>query len=174
MTAGEVQALGVQSPDADFDEDRVVEEPTERFVCFRLGTEWYGIPIVSAREVVHAGQIAHLPSAPAYVVGLMNLRGSIVCVADPKRIFGLPPTDASDSCRVVVIESGNARAGLLVDEAGGVVEVTISRLEPPLATLEPSQAAFIEHTCRAGDRLLAILKAEPLLQAASAGGVIES
>lgn len=145
------------------DEQRRTEEPVEQFITFRLGREWYGLPITAVREVVPAGAVTKLPSAPAHILGVLNLRGILVPVTDPKRVFGLPPTEATDRGRIVIIESPEARAGLWVDEVGEVATVPRSQLEPPLATLAASQAAFLLHTCRLGDRLLAIPKADKLL-----------
>ena len=139
------------------------EEPTEQLVSFRLGTEWYGIRIASVREVVRVGRMTYLTSAPAHVAGIVNLRGNIVSVTDPARIFGLPPTPLTDQSRLLVIETQAAQTGLLVDEVAEVVTVPLSRLEPPLSTLDSERAGYIEHTCRWGERLMAILQVETLM-----------
>jgi purine-binding chemotaxis protein CheW len=143
-----------------------VEEPTEQFVSFRLGDEWYAVAIVCVREIVRASQIAFLPSAPAHIVGVTNLRGNIISVTDPKRLFGLGAAPASRQQRIVVVESATAETGLLVDEMGEIVTVATSLLEPPLATFDAAESGFMEHTCRWGERLLAVLKTEKLLTAA--------
>jgi purine-binding chemotaxis protein CheW len=156
-------AAGTETDEALYGEERAAEEPTAQFCSFRLGAEWYGIPIARVREVVRVGQIAFLPSAPPHVAGIINLRGSIVSVTDPKRLFGLPPTPRTSQNRIVVIEHGAVETGLLLDEVGEVVTVPHSALEPPLVTFEPSQTDYIEHVCRRGDRLLAVLRAEKLL-----------
>lgn len=173
MATGEAEAPTPQSTGGFFDEEHAVEEATEQFLSFRLGTEWYGLSIRDAREVIRPSAITYLPSAPAQVAGVINLRGDVVSVTDPKRIFGLPAIDATESRRIVLIESGAAKTGLLVDEMGGVINVPVSRLEPPLATLEPAQAVFIQHTCRVENRLLAILKAESLVTALTQGQAAE-
>jgi len=173
MTADTAQPSALEWDDELDGEQRRAEEPTELFITFRLGREWYGLPIAAVREVVPAAAVTELPSAPGHILGVLNLRGTIVPVIDPKRVFGLPPTEATDRCRIVVIESVEARTGLWVDEVGEVATVPRSQLEPPLDTIEAPQAQFLSHTCRFGDRLLAIPKAEKLLGSASAATVAE-
>ena len=156
-----------------YEDEPHAEEATEQFVSFRLGDEWYAVAIVSVREIVRASQIALLPSAPAHIVGVTNLRGNIISVTDPKRLFGLEATPASPLQRIVVVESATAETGLLVDEMGEVVTVATSQLEPPLATFDAAEAGFMEHTCRWGERLLAVLKTEKLLTPAGQTSLIE-
>lgn len=153
----------ITAPTDEFCDEQHTEEPSRQFISFRLGTEWYGVPLTNVREVVRAGQITYLPSAPAPIAGVINLRGNIVSVTDPKRVFDLPQTSVSDQGRIVVVETRDSETGLLVDEVGEVVTVPVSGLEPPLATLDLAQAGLIEHTYRWKDRLVAILKAEKLL-----------
>ena len=146
-----------------FGEAVAAEEPTEQFVTFRLGPEWYAVPIAQVREVVRCGQISYLPSAPPHVAGVINLRGNIITVTDPKRLFGQSSPALTGQHRVVVIETAAAETGLLVDEVGEVAAVALSQLEPPLVTIEPAQAVFVAHTCRWENRLLAILKGDKLV-----------
>src|SRR5688572_31078082 len=120
------QGTGTETDEALYGEERGAEEPTEQFCSFRLGAEWYGIPIARVREVVRVGQIAFLPSAPPHVAGIINLRGSIVSVTDPKRLFGLSQVPVNDQHRIVVIETDTAETGLLVDEVGEVLVVLSS------------------------------------------------
>ncbi|OGX37607.1 MAG: hypothetical protein A3C53_03730 [Omnitrophica WOR_2 bacterium RIFCSPHIGHO2_02_FULL_68_15] len=146
-----------------FGDERPAEEASASFVACRLDTEWYGVPLAAAREVVRVGPIAYLPSAPPHVVGIVSLRGALLSVTDPKRLLGLSPTPVTDRSRLVVIERHGLETGLLVDEVAEVIVVPISRLEPPPNTLEPARAAFLEASCRWGDRLMAILRSETVL-----------
>ena len=151
-----------------YGEERKAEEPVELFVPFRLGLEWYGVPIRSVREVLRAGQMTFLPSAPPHIAGIVNLRGNILSVTDPKRLLGVPPTPLTEQSRIVVVETDIAETGLVVDEVGEVVAIPLSHLEPPLDTLEPERANYLTHTCRWGERLMAILRVEKLLGMADA------
>lgn len=152
-----------------YDEPQAKEEATEQFVSFRLSDEWYAVSLNAVREIVRVGQIAFLPSAPAHIAGAINLRGNIVSVTDPKWLFGLPTAAPTPQSRIVVIENTTTETGLLVDEVGEVLAIPVGRFEPPLATIDPGQAAYLQHICRAGDRLHAILQVDKLLTPASKG-----
>lgn len=158
-----------QSADDLYDEPQTAAEATEQFVSFRLSDEWYAVNLRAVREIVKVSQIAFLPSAPAHIAGAINLRGNIVSVTDPKRLFGLPAAAATPRSRIVVIENATAETGLLVDEVGVVLTLPVNQLEPPLATLDLSQTAYLQHVCRSEDRLLGILHADKLLGTASPG-----
>ena len=151
-----------------YGEERNVEEPVEQFIPFRLGAEWYSVSITKIREVLRAGQITYLPSAPSHIAGIINRRGNILSVTDPKRLFGVPPSPRTEQNRIVVVEAQGTETGLLVDEVEEVVAVPLSHLESPLSTLDPERAAYLEHTCRSGERLMAILRVEKLLGMADA------
>ncbi len=159
-----IEEFAMTSAALDWDDAPAAhEEATAQFVTFRLGPEWYAVGIDAVREVVRVERLTYLPSAPAQIAGAINLRGNIVSVTDPKRLFAMPAGAAGEQSRIVVIESPTAETGLLVDEVGQVVAIAPSQLEPPLATFTPAQAAYIEHVCRCDGRLLAILKGEKLL-----------
>jgi purine-binding chemotaxis protein CheW len=146
-----------------FEPQAGVEEATAQYVSFRLGTEWYAVDIAHVREVVRCAQLTYLPAAPGHIAGAVNLRGNIVSVTDARRLFGMAANALTARSRIVVVESGPLETGLLVDEMGQVLTVPVSRLEPPLATLDAARAAFIEHVCRCEGRLMAVLRPEKLL-----------
>jgi purine-binding chemotaxis protein CheW len=145
------------------DENTVVAEPTEKFMTFRLGSEWYALRIELAREVVRAKKITYLPGAPSHVVGLLSLRGNLLSITDPRRLLQLTASPSHAQPKVIVVDNGTVNAGLLVDEVGEVMSVPISQLEPPLATMDTGSAGLIEHTVRWGDHIMAVIKAEPFL-----------
>ena len=122
-----------------YDEDLYErEEPKEaavQLVVFRLSAEWYGIEITRVKEVVPAGKITLLPSGPEWVAGIVGLRGNILSVTDLKKIFGLPQEEITKKSRLVVIESGVLKTGLLADEVAEVMEVPLSKMDPTLSTI---------------------------------------
>jgi purine-binding chemotaxis protein CheW len=104
-------------------------------VTFTLGEERYAIETSRVREVVRLGEAyARLPGAPAFVFGAMNLRGEILTVFDLRPVFGVPQRESSDRSRIVVLGTGHAEFGILVDDAHEVLAVRRDHiLEPPAA-----------------------------------------
>lgn len=67
----------------------VAQDPVLRWVTFRLGDETYGINVMQVQEVLRMTEIAPVPGAPHYVLGIINLRGNVVTVLDTRARFGL-------------------------------------------------------------------------------------
>ncbi len=106
-----------------------VEDPVIQWVTFRLDGETYGINVMKVQEVLRMTEIAPVPGAPDYVVGIINLRGNVVTVIDTRKRFGLMPTEADDSTRIVIIESDSNIVGILVDSVAEVVNLRGSQIE---------------------------------------------
>ncbi len=106
-----------------------VEDPVIQWVTFRLDGETYGINVMQVQEVLRMTEIAPVPGAPEYVIGIINLRGNVVTVIDTRKRFGLMPTEADDSTRIVIIESDNNIVGILVDSVAEVVNLRGSQIE---------------------------------------------
>lgn len=106
-----------------------VEDPVIQWVTFRLDGETYGINVMQVQEVLRMTEIAPVPGAPDYVVGIINLRGNVVTVIDTRKRFGLMPTESDDATRIVIIESDNNIVGILVDSVAEVVNLRGSQIE---------------------------------------------
>ncbi|HKJ94151.1 MAG TPA: chemotaxis protein CheW [Gammaproteobacteria bacterium] len=98
-----------------------MDADTTQWVTFELDDETYGINVMQVQEVLPMTEIAPVPGAPPYVMGIINLRGNVVTVIDTRLRFGLPQTEPTEENRIVVIETEEQVAGILVD---GVAEVT--------------------------------------------------
>ena len=95
-------------------EENVAEGPIDvnakkgellRWVTFQLGNEIYGVNVMQVREVLRYTDIAPVPGAPSYVLGIINLRGNVVTVIDTRARFGIPPAEVTDNTRIMIIES---------------------------------------------------------------------
>jgi purine-binding chemotaxis protein CheW len=105
-------------------------------VTFTLGDERYAIETSRVREIVRLGEAyARLPGAPAFVFGAMNLRGEILTVLDLRPFFGVPQRESSDRSRIVVLGTGHAEFGMLVDDAHEVLAVRRDHILEPPSTL---------------------------------------
>ncbi|HYG21264.1 MAG TPA: chemotaxis protein CheW [Verrucomicrobiae bacterium] len=105
-----------------------------KYLTFNLGSECYGIPVLRIREIIRFTTITAVPQMPAFVKGVINLRGKIIPVTDMRVKFGLAPEDITErSCIVVVQLSGaimnNSQMGLIVDAVEEVLNVTQADVE---------------------------------------------
>ena len=106
-------------------EIEVRKDPTNdevlQWVTFQLEEETYGINVMQVREVLRYSEIAPVPGAPDYVLGIINLRGNVVTVIDTRSRFGLMQGEITDNTRIIVIESERQVIGILVDSVAEVV-----------------------------------------------------
>ena len=134
-----------------------------QWVTYKLGEETYGINVMQVQEVLRHTEIAPVPGAPDYVLGIINLRGNVVTVIDTRSRFGLPPTDISDNTRIVIIESDEQVVGILVDSVAEVVYLRASEIDsaPNVGTEE--SAKFIQGVSNRDGQLLILVDLNKLL-----------
>lgn len=109
--------------------EKAVDDPVLRWVTFRLANETYGISVTQVKEVLRISEIAPVPGAPDYVLGIINLRGNVVTVIDTRKRFGLESIEPEDASRVVIIEVDGQVVGILVDSVAEVVDLRASAIE---------------------------------------------
>jgi purine-binding chemotaxis protein CheW len=100
------------------------DDRVEQFVIFRLDDEYYGLPILSVDEVVRRpGQLTRVPKAPAFVEGVMNLRGKIVPIINQRQRFSVVGETAGHSLRIVIVTIDGLQAGFVVDAVSEVIGI---------------------------------------------------
>ena len=88
----------------------------------------------------------------------------ILSVTDLKTIFGLAHEEPTEKRRVIAVESGFVETGFLVDEVVESIEVPVRKIEPALLTLQAGRAGYIEGQCQLGDKLIALVNVEKVLE----------
>jgi purine-binding chemotaxis protein CheW len=102
----------------------------EQVVVFRLGKEEFGVPIASVQEIVRVpDQLTHVPKAPPFVEGVINLRGTVLPVIDLRKRLGLSAVDRSDRQRIMVFLIAELRTGFIVDSVAEVLRIHKSSIE---------------------------------------------
>lgn len=142
---------------------RVDDDPILQWVTFRLAGETYGINVMQVQEVLRYSEIAPVPGAPSYVLGIINLRGSVVTVIDTRHRFGLPSGEISDHTRIVIIESEKHVVGILVDSVAEVVYLRQSEIEMAPSVGNDDSTKFIQGVCHKNDELLILIELNKLL-----------
>jgi purine-binding chemotaxis protein CheW len=98
----------------------------EQFVVFRLMAEEYGVPIEAVQEIVRVPDLlTRVPKTPAFVEGVINLRGAVLPVVDQRRRFGMPDAERSDRQRIIVFTAHGVRTGFIVDSVSGVSRIPV-------------------------------------------------
>ena len=139
------------------------EDPILQWVTFRLENESYGINVMQVQEVLRYTEIAPVPGAPPYVLGIINLRGNVVTVIDTRSRFALTNTETTDQTRIVIIEAENQVVGILVDAVAEVVYLRQSEIETTPNVGNDESAKFIQGVCHKNDELLILVDLEKLM-----------
>ncbi len=134
-----------------------------QWVTFKLENETYGINVMQVQEVLRYSEIAPVPGAPLYVLGIINLRGNVVTVIDTRSRFGLESCDVTDNTRVVVIESEKQVIGILVDSVAEVVYLKASDIDVAPNIGNEESAQFIQGVSNREGELLILVDLDKLL-----------
>jgi purine-binding chemotaxis protein CheW len=111
------------------EQDTVVEDD-EQMVVFRLDKEEFGVPIESVQEIVRVpDELTHVPRAPAFVEGVINLRGAVLPVLDQRLRLGLATTKRNDKQRIMVFLFDGVRTGFIVDSVTEVLKIPKAAIE---------------------------------------------
>ncbi|OEY67093.1 chemotaxis protein CheW [Marinobacter sp. X15-166B] len=148
-------AIGQQSQDLS---DRVLQ-----YVTFRLDEETYGINVMQIQEVLRYSEIAPVPGAPEYVLGIINLRGNVVTVIDTRTRFGLAEASITDASRIVVMESADQVMGILVDSVAEVMYLKASEIETAPNVGNEESAKFIQGVCNKDGELIILVEFDKML-----------
>lgn len=139
------------------------DDPVLQWVTFRLDDETYGINVMQVQEVLRYSEIAPVPGAPSYVLGIINLRGNVVTVIDTRQRFGLPSTEVTDNTRIVIIEADKQVVGILVDSVAEVVYLRESEIETAPNVGNDEAAKFIQGVCNKNGELLILVALEKMM-----------
>jgi purine-binding chemotaxis protein CheW len=136
-------------------------EPASQVLTFWLGTEVFGMDIRAVREIIQCGPMATVPLMPAFVRGVINLRGSVVPVIDLHARFGREPATLGKKSCIVIFDvqrdGERVELGLLVDAVSAVIRMAASDIEPPPDFGNTVRREFIRGIGKTGARFVILL-----------------
>jgi purine-binding chemotaxis protein CheW len=100
-------------------------------VAFCIGEQAFAVDIMSVREIRGWSAVTPLPQSPAYMRGVINLRGAVLPIMDLAARLGLPVNEISVRSVIVVVKVGDRLIGLLVDAVSDILSITSSLIQPP-------------------------------------------
>ena len=152
-------------------DDKKKEEETGQgeevqLVTFLLGQEEYGIPIAKIQEIDRLSKITQTPKAPKFVEGVTNLRGEVIPVLSTRMLFALETKASDDHTRVIIVDLGGAKTGLVVDSVKQVLSISKRNIAPPPASISSgADGQFISGLGKVedGKRMIVLLDVEKVL-----------
>jgi len=136
----------------------MVSEATERqLVVFELAREVYGVSIGTVREIIRMQDITHVPNAPEFVEGVINLRSRVIPIVDLRKRFGVTVKEITPETRIVVVDIKGEDIGVMVDGVREVLRVSESAIEPASSIVTTLDSYYIQGIANLGGRLLILL-----------------
>lgn len=128
-----------------------------KVIVFTLAHEEYGIEVDKVRTIERLVPITRVPKTPAFVKGVINLRGIVIPVIDLRGRFGLPETELTENSRIVIVAAEELEVGFIVDSANDVMDVMSDAIENPPEVLGGIKAKYLSGVAKIGDNRLLIL-----------------
>lgn len=127
------------------------------FLSVRIGAQEFALDIQAIREIRGWTASTALSHAPAYIKGMINLRGAVLIIVDLAKRLNLPGIEPNASSVIVVVEVGDRVAGLLVDAVCEIFTVTDEMKQPTPHAGDGAAREFVEGLILMGDRIVSVM-----------------
>lgn len=136
-----------------------------QLVAFKLNREEYGVSILYVQEIKRLTDITRVPYTPAFIKGVMNLRGSVLPVIDLKKRLGLAEEPYSEDTRIIIVKVEDISIGMIVDAVTEVLAIDPEHIEVPEAVVDSSDSGnnFISGVGNLDNRLVIMLNLNEII-----------
>ncbi|GAA4703488.1 chemotaxis protein CheW [Brevibacillus fulvus] len=136
------------------------EDESIQCILFRMGNEYYGLPISSVKEIIKPLPITRFPKSPPFVEGVIDLRGHILPIVNLPKMFGLEPLPLNEESRFVDIQMEGLNLGIVVDAVSEVIQIPLKQIEAAPAIVAGVEGKYLNGIARLEDRLILLLDLE--------------
>ena len=148
--------------------------PGGEYLTFRLGAEEYGIDILRVQEIRSYEKPTRIANAPAFLKGVVNLRGVIVPIVDLRIRLGCPSAEYDDFTVVIVLNLRGRTVGVVVDSVSDVLQLGGDAIRPAPTTNARIDTSYIVGIATAAERMLILVDIQALMSSAEMGLVEET
>ncbi|QXI31176.1 chemotaxis protein CheW [Pseudomonas vanderleydeniana] len=139
-----------------------------QYLTFILGGEMFALGILGIKEIIEYGSLTVVPMMPAFVRGVINLRGAVVPVVDLSARFGRATSTITRRSCVIIIEARSEEGesqdiGLLVDTVSAVQDIPADQIEPPPSFGARIRADFISGMAKIDGKFVIVLAVDKVL-----------
>jgi len=134
-----------------------------QLVGFIIGEEEFSVPILSIQEIIKPIEWTRVPRTPGYVLGVFNLRGTVIPLIDLRLKFGLPSEKMTENSRFMVMKNDTETAGFVIDRLTEAIRLKKHEIGPAPETAM-QEKTMIEGVGKQNDKILTILKVDKLLE----------
>jgi purine-binding chemotaxis protein CheW len=133
-----------------------------QFVTFVIGSEEYGIEIKAVQEITAYRPLTHLPNTPSYVKGILNLRGNVIPIMDPRIKFGLPEVEHTKSSVIIIFKTQGRIIGMIVDKISDVITIEKKNIEETPDVSIDINTKFIDGIGKVADKFVIVLNIDKI------------
>ncbi|MFA4915878.1 MAG: chemotaxis protein CheW [Syntrophales bacterium] len=134
-----------------------------QYITFFLDQEEYALELLKVKEIIANRPLTRVPGMGGFIKGILNLRGVILPVFDPREKFDLPSRAYDSRTVILILELAGRLVGIVVDMASDVVDISPEAIQPTPAFSTPIETEYIHGITSIEDRLVIILNADRLL-----------
>jgi purine-binding chemotaxis protein CheW len=143
-----------------------------KYLTFNLASEEYGVEILKVREIIGIMDITSMPQTPAYVKGVINLRGKVIPVIDLRLKFGMEPAEYTEQTCIVVVDVG-ALVGVIVDTVQEVLDIDDDQIDPPPPLGAAVDTSFVLGMGKVKDDVKILLDIDKALSSAEMSALVQ-
>ncbi|WP_139490152.1 chemotaxis protein CheW [Brevibacillus dissolubilis] len=133
------------------------EAETLQAILFKMGNEFYGLPIDAVKEIIKPLPVTRFPKSPEYVEGVINLRGQILPIVNLRNKFGLEPLEITEDSRFIDLNLGALKLGIVVDAVSEVERISQKMIEPAPPIVAGVEGKYLRGIAHLGERLVMLL-----------------
>lgn len=133
-------------------------------VCFKLGTEAYGLDIMQIKEIIRCQKITSVPKAPSFIQGVINLRGMVIPIIDLRKRFELS-ADVNPKTRIIIAQVEKRIVGLVVSDVTDIISLPKANLMPPPKMVKGAGALYLDGMADIKGEFLFIVALDKMLTA---------
>ncbi len=152
--------MSIDESDFEQDDDNNL---ANTFLTFSVAGEEYAVSVSCVTEIVRLPKAYSIPDVPTYVRGVINLRGKVIPLIDVRSRFAMPEAAYSDRTVVVVLETGEAATGLIVDAVAEVSEIPSSQIEPHPRFMGKSKRSMVSGVGKRANGVSFVLDVDAML-----------
>jgi len=138
-----------------------------KYLTFKLDAEEFGLEILKVQEIIKMMDITRVPRTPAFVRGVINLRGKVIPVVDLRLKFEMEKREGTDKTCIIVVTvrrgTGSVVMGIIVDAVSEVLDVPGEKIEPPPEFGGVVDTSFILGMGKVGDRVVTLMDVDKVL-----------
>lgn len=132
-------------------------------VLFQVGSETYGIDIMHVKAIEKYLNVLPVPNAPAFIEGMINLRGEVIPVYSLRSKFGLPSIKPNEDTKLIIAKSNDTLVALTVDVVKEIIGISEENLNETPKIVQGENTAYIGQIAREKDQLVILLNLDGIL-----------